>query len=47
MAAARDLKAGLLDGIVTAPISKENTQADDFRFPGHTEFLASYFRGGR
>ena len=43
LAAARDLKAGLLDGIVTAPISKENTQADDFRFPGHTEFLASFF----
>ncbi len=43
LAAARDLKAGLLDGLVTAPISKENTQADDFRFPGHTEFLASYF----
>ncbi|MGI4833495.1 MAG: 4-hydroxythreonine-4-phosphate dehydrogenase PdxA [Janthinobacterium lividum] len=43
LAAARDLKAGLLDALVTAPISKENTQSDDFRFPGHTEFLASYF----
>ncbi len=43
LAASRDLKAGLLDALVTAPISKENTQADDFRFPGHTEFLASYF----
>ena len=43
LAAARDLKAGLLDGLVTAPISKENTQADDFRFPGHTEFLTSFF----
>ena len=43
LAASRDLKAGLLDGLVTAPISKENTQADDFRFPGHTEFLTSYF----
>ena len=32
LAAARDLKAGLLDALVTAPISKENTQADDFRF---------------
>ncbi|RSK44500.1 4-hydroxythreonine-4-phosphate dehydrogenase PdxA [Hymenobacter perfusus] len=42
-AAARDLKAGLLDALVTAPISKENTQADDFRFPGHTEFLTSFF----
>jgi 4-hydroxythreonine-4-phosphate dehydrogenase len=43
LAASRDLKAGKLDGLVTAPISKENTQADDFRFPGHTEFLTSYF----
>ena len=43
LAAARDLKAGLLDALVTAPISKENTQADDFRYPGHTEFLTSFF----
>ena len=43
LAASRDLKDGLLDGLVTAPISKENTQADDFRFPGHTEFLTSFF----
>ncbi|MBC6607812.1 4-hydroxythreonine-4-phosphate dehydrogenase PdxA [Hymenobacter sp. BT188] len=43
LAACRDLKEGLLDGIVTAPISKENTQADDFRYPGHTEFLTSFF----
>ena len=43
LAAARDLKAGLLDALVTAPISKENTQADDFRFPGHTEFLTTFF----
>jgi 4-hydroxythreonine-4-phosphate dehydrogenase len=43
LAASRDLKAGKLDGLVTAPISKENTQADDFRYPGHTEFLTSFF----
>ncbi|RYU76107.1 4-hydroxythreonine-4-phosphate dehydrogenase PdxA [Hymenobacter persicinus] len=43
LAAARDLKDGLLDALVTAPISKENTQADDFRYPGHTEFLTSFF----
>ena len=43
LAASRDLKAGLLDALVTAPISKDNTQADDFRYPGHTEFLTSYF----
>ena len=43
LAAARDLKAGKLDGLVTAPISKDNTQADNFRYPGHTEFLTSFF----
>ncbi|MFD3003528.1 4-hydroxythreonine-4-phosphate dehydrogenase PdxA [Pontibacter toksunensis] len=42
-AACRDLKAGLLDGLVTAPINKDNIQSEDFRFPGHTEFLTSYF----
>lgn len=43
LAACKDLKAGLLDGLVTAPINKDNIQADDFRFPGHTEFLTSFF----
>jgi 4-hydroxythreonine-4-phosphate dehydrogenase len=43
MAACRDLKAGKLDGLVTAPINKDNIQAEDFNFPGHTEFLTSYF----
>ena len=43
LAAAADLKAGRLDGLVTAPISKDNTQADNFRYPGHTEFLTSFF----
>ncbi|PRY05374.1 4-hydroxythreonine-4-phosphate dehydrogenase [Pontibacter ummariensis] len=43
LAACRDLKADLLDGLITAPIDKDNIQAEDFRFPGHTEFLTSYF----
>ncbi|PVY40124.1 4-hydroxythreonine-4-phosphate dehydrogenase PdxA [Pontibacter virosus] len=43
LAAARDLKAGLLDGLVTAPIDKDNIQSEEFKFPGHTEFLTSYF----
>ena len=42
-AACQDLKKGLLDGLVTAPIDKDNIQAEDFSFPGHTEFLTSYF----
>lgn len=34
-----DLKAGKLDGLVTAPINKSNMPKDSFPFPGHTEFL--------
>lgn len=40
-AAMRDLKSGLIDALVTAPISKENIQSDEFQFPGHTEYLES------
>ncbi len=40
-AAVRDLKAGLIDVLVTAPISKDNIQSDQFHFPGHTEYLES------
>lgn len=39
--AVRDLKAGLIDVLVTAPISKENIQSEQFNFPGHTEYLES------
>ncbi len=34
-----DLKNGLIHAITTAPLSKELVQNDDFKFPGHTEFL--------
>ena len=44
-AAARDLKEGLLDTVVTAPIDKETVQSDDFRFTGHTEFFGAEFGG--
>ena len=37
--ALEDLKAGKLDALATAPLSKEMVQSDDFKFPGHTEFL--------
>ena len=40
-AAVRDLKTGLIDVLVTAPISKDNIQSDQFHFPGHTEYLES------
>ena len=44
-AAVADIKAGELDALVTAPINKENVQSDDFRYTGHTEFLAAEFGG--
>lgn len=37
--AVADLKEGIIDVLVTAPICKENVQSDKFRFAGHTEFL--------
>ena len=44
-AAAADLKAGLIDAVVTAPICKENVQGEQFGFTGHTEFFAHEFGG--
>ena len=38
--AMQDLKDGKIDVLVTAPINKHNIQSADFKFPGHTEFLA-------
>lgn len=38
--ATQDLAAGKIDVLVTAPISKEAMAKADFRFPGHTEYLA-------
>ena len=44
-AAMRDLKEGHLDAVVTAPFDKETVQADDFRYTGHTEYLAAELGG--
>ncbi|GAB3038564.1 4-hydroxythreonine-4-phosphate dehydrogenase PdxA [Spirosoma pulveris] len=38
-----DLKDGKIDALVTAPINKNNIQSDEFKFPGHTEYLAQEF----
>lgn len=43
--AVADLKQGAIDALVTAPIDKESVQGDDFRFTGHTEYLASELGG--
>lgn len=40
-AATKDLAAGKIDVLVTAPISKETIMQAGFEFPGHTEYLAS------
>ena len=39
VAATKALKEGTVDVLVTAPINKSNIQADDFKFPGHTDYL--------
>lgn len=39
--AADDLRNGIIDVMVTAPINKDTIQGDDFHFPGHTEYLES------
>ena len=41
--AAEALKAGKLDGLVTAPIHKKNIQSTTFNFTGHTPYLKNLF----
>jgi 4-hydroxythreonine-4-phosphate dehydrogenase len=42
-AAIADLKAGKIDVLLTSPINKQNVQTPNFKFPGHTEYLAKTF----
>lgn len=44
--AVADLKAGLLDALVTAPINKSVMPADTFPYPGHTEMLTERLGAG-
>ncbi len=44
-AAVTDMKRGVVDVLVTAPINKHNIQNEDFHFPGHTEYLEKCFSG--
>ena len=44
-AAVKDLKTDQIDVLVTAPINKHNIQSDDFKFPGHTDYLAQELEG--
>lgn len=41
--AALALKENKIQGLVTAPIHKSNTQSADFNFTGHTPFLKKFF----
>ncbi|TYP77038.1 4-hydroxythreonine-4-phosphate dehydrogenase PdxA [Aquimarina intermedia] len=38
-AATQALKSNEIDVLVTAPINKASIQAEDFKFPGHTDYL--------
>nr|WP_315179513.1 4-hydroxythreonine-4-phosphate dehydrogenase PdxA [uncultured Flavobacterium sp.] len=45
VAATKALKDGLVDVLVTAPINKYNIQSEDFKFPGHTDYLGQELEG--
>ncbi len=42
-AAVNDLQVGKIDALLTAPINKHNIQRENFKFNGHTEYLAQRF----
>jgi len=41
--ACEELKEGVIDALVTAPIDKNSIHSEEFPFTGHTEFLTKYF----
>jgi len=45
VAATKALKEGLVDVLVTAPINKYNVQSEEFKFPGHTDYLNQELEG--
>src|SRR5690606_115015 len=44
-AAVEALKNDEVDVLVTAPINKHNIQSEEFKFPGHTDYLAQELEG--
>lgn len=44
--ACSEMKEGLLDALVTAPIDKQSIHSEEFPFKGHTEYLAREFGAG-
>src|SRR6187402_1564751 len=45
VAATNALKENQIDVLVTAPINKYNIQSDEFKFPGHTDYLDQELEG--
>ena len=45
VAATKALKEGFVDVLVTAPINKYNIQSEEFKFPGHTDYLDKELNG--
>ncbi|SHG66670.1 4-hydroxythreonine-4-phosphate dehydrogenase PdxA [Flavobacterium defluvii] len=45
VAATKALKEGSIDVLVTAPINKYNIQSEEFKFPGHTDYLDQELEG--
>ncbi|WP_325265025.1 4-hydroxythreonine-4-phosphate dehydrogenase PdxA [Flavobacterium sp.] len=45
VAATKALKEGEIDVLVTAPINKYNIQSEEFKFPGHTDYLNQELEG--
>ncbi|MCL9770593.1 4-hydroxythreonine-4-phosphate dehydrogenase PdxA [Flavobacterium sp. HXWNR69] len=45
VAATKALKEGFVDVLVTAPINKYNVQSEEFKFPGHTDYLDKELEG--
>ncbi len=43
--ATQALKDGIIDVLVTAPINKYNIQSEEFKFPGHTDYLNKELEG--
>jgi 4-hydroxythreonine-4-phosphate dehydrogenase len=41
--ASKDLKEGLIDAVVTAPIDKNTIHSEAFPFKGHTEYFENFF----
>ena len=42
-----EYREGLIDVIVTAPINKHTIQSEEFKFPGHTEYIEQQLGEGK